>query len=930
MTVFHTAPREVLTNCCALLALSVMVLARAASADAPAEQPNRPAIETVTFQVGEFRIALRRDTQTLASLSPKIEPGFDYVPGKREAERQADGFVHIGDVNVRLRSAGGDWQDFSSAHARRPIRVLPTHPGVLAAADITATMGEGIPLRVQRSWADVRGVPTLRFTLTNSSRSPVEIGGLGLPMVFDNIITDRSLEQAHAQASFVDPYIGRDAGYLQVTRLNGKGPALIVLPETGTPLEAYRPILEAGLAPAGDIFTDRSPRSQTSEGFYDWTVASKGFAEKEWKEAAEQWNTPTSFTLAPGATKQIGIRFVQSPSIRAIEQTLIGQRRPVAIGIPGYVVPTDLEATLFVQGPHPVEKMESFPEGALTITSAGRLAGWTRYAVHGKRWGRARLSITYVDGSVQTVSYFVTKPLVQAADDLGRFITTRQWFDDTQDPFGRAPAILSYDREANRIITQEPRVWIAGMSDEGGAGSWVAAIMKQLDHADREEIAKLERMVNETVVGKLQVADGPHAGGVRKSLFYYDPAGHPGYYAAGQDWKTWASWSQASAASIGRSYNYPHVAVGHWVLYRLARNHTGLVTLSDWRWYLEHAYQTAVAMMRDAPEYAEFGQMEGDVFIEILKDLAREGLSHEWHEMERLMRGRAEHWRALAFPFGSEMAWDSTGQAEVYAWMRYFGFARQATETLEVILGYDPTIASWGYNGNARRYWDFLYGGKLARVERQIHHYGSTLNAVPLFEAYRADPADLYLLRVAYGGWMGGITNIDPQGFGSAAFHSWPDQMRWDPYSGDYGMGFFGHAYAAATYLARDPTFGWLCFGGNIQITTDNIHIVPKDGARSRLFIAPAGVWIVLESGKISAADYRIATGEIRLTLDPADSATPTARLVIETTAHAVRSYEITSGAAERGAQTILLSNSPTNVELRPGPGSGEPIRGTD
>src|SRR3546814_14860490 len=80
--------------------------------------------------------------------------------------------------------------------------------------------------------------------------------------------------------------------------------------------------------------------------------------------------------------------------------------------------------------------------------------------------------------------------------------------------------------------------------------------------------------------------------------------------------------------------------------------------------------------------------------------------------------------------------------------MRYFGFAPQAEATREVILGYDPTIPSWAYNGNARRYWDFLYGGKYARIERQIHHYGSALNAVPLFDAFRRDPADLHLLRV--------------------------------------------------------------------------------------------------------------------------------------------------------------------------------------
>src|SRR3546814_3784359 len=91
-------------------------------------------------------------------------------------------------------------------------------------------------------------------------------------------------------------------------------------------------------------------------------------------------------------------------------------------------------------------------------------------------------------------------------------------------------------------------------------------------------------------------------------------------------------------------------------------------------------------------------------------DLKREGMAAEAAEMEALMKKRADDWRTLEYPFGSEMPWDSTGQPEVYAWMRYFGFAPQAEATREVILGDDPAIPSWAYNGNARRDWDFLYG----------------------------------------------------------------------------------------------------------------------------------------------------------------------------------------------------------------------------
>ncbi|MGR6329327.1 DUF5695 domain-containing protein [Sphingomonas sp. XXL09] len=902
-------------RCAALLLLAAPALI-AADAQQSAKPQYAP-IATRDFAVGPFRLALRSDTQTLARLSPAAEPGFSFVPTGREAERAGDGYNHIGDIHLRVRAPGSEWRDLDSAAARRPIRALPAAKTVIAAADITASLGTDSPLSVERRWVDEHGQLALRFTLRNVSATPVEIGVLGLPMVFDNIITDRTLDQAHAQASFTDPYIGRDAGYLQVTRLNGKGPALLVLPERGTPLEAYVPLLGPHERDGASSFADKSPRGQTSEGFYDWTVHSAGYVEREWKNGGEPWNAPTARTLAPGETTTVGVRLTPAPTIRAIETTLAAAGRPVAVGIPGYVVPTDTNATLFVKAPTPIVRIDSWPAGAITATPAGTVKGWTRLSIRGAQWGRARLTLTYADGQAQTVSYVVTKPLDQTMADLGRFATTRQWYEGEGDPFGRSPAILTYDNEAKKIVDVEPRVWIAGMSDEGGGGSWVAAVMKQLDNPDAGEIAKLERLIDATVVGNLQVADGPHAGAVKKSLFYYDPAKFPHFYTGDpRQWQSWTSWKEKDANDLGRAYNYPHVAIGHWVLYRTARNHPDLVTRHDWRWYLDHAYLTVVAMMRDAPYYTEFGLMEGDVFVDILKDLQREGMTAQATEMERLMRHRADHWRSLKYPFGSEMAWDSTGQPEVYAWMRYFGFQPQADITREVILGYDPTIPSWGYNGNARRYWDFLYGGKYPRIERQIHHYGSALNAVPLFDAYRANPADLHLLRVAYGGMMGGITNIDWDGFSSAAFHSAPDMMRWDPYSGDYGMGFFGHAYAAGSYLANDPTFGWIGFGGDVREERGTVSIVPKDGARSRLFVAPAGQWIELEAGKIAKAVYTPASGRIALTLDPARRGTTSARLFVTRTTGAGAAYRPSTGRLERGGYTIPLGAAPVEVDL--------------
>ncbi len=326
--------------------------------------------------------------------------------------------------------------------------------------------------------------------------------------------------------------------------------------------------------------------------------------------------------------------------------------------------------------------------------------------------------------------------------------------------------------------------------------------------------------------------------------------------------------------------------------------------------------------MFKAPYYTQYGQMEGDVFVYILQDLKREGgenpaMLAQATEIEALMKGRADHWNTLKYPFGSEMPWDSTGQAEVYMWMRYFGDQKAADSTREVILAYDPTIPHWGYNGSARRFWDFLYAGKTSRIERQLHHYGSSLNAIPLFDGYRANPADFQLLRVAYGGLMGSLTNIDADGFGAAAFHSFPDAMHWDGMNGDYGMSFYGHAVAAASYLVDHPTFGWIGFGGNVAQADGVITLTPRDSARTRVFIAPAGLWLTLDAGKFAKVAYSPVNGVVTVTLAPGDVHTSTAWLDVVTTTAGGRAYAADL-PVERGAYAVRLGTTETTIQLTP------------
>src|SRR5690606_31395101 len=102
-----------------------------------------------------------------------------------------------------------------------------------------------------------------------------------------------------------------------------------------------------------------------------------------------------------------------------------------------------------------------------------------------------------------------------------------------------------------------------------------------------------------------------------------------------------------------------------------------------------------------------------------------------------------------------------------------------------------------------------LFMGVNYPESNQLHHYGSALNAIPVLTEYRQHPDDFYLLRVGHAGMMGALANVTEDGFGPAAFHSYPSTLANDGITGDYGCGFYGYAVNSGTYIHRHPEFGW-------------------------------------------------------------------------------------------------------------------------
>lgn len=211
------------------------------------------------------------------------------------------------------------------------------------------------------------------------------------------------------------------------------------------------------------------------------------------------------------------------------------------------------------------------------------------------------------------------------------------------------------------------------------------------------------------------------------------------------------------------------------------------------------------------------------------------------------------------------------------------------------------------------------YGGKLQRIERQLHHYGSGLNSLVLLGAFSSDPSDSYLLRVGYGGTSGPISNINEDGFAAASFHSWPDTLKWDGLSGDYGPNFLGLVLGTGTYVVQDSVVGLVAYGGVLTSSDTSVSVQTADPVRRRIFIGPLGVLITVDAGIIDSFSYVPSTGAITVTISQLSGVPVAANTVLwaETTT-GTRKYSVTtSGITEaRLGWQIPLSSGDVTVEL--------------
>ncbi|KAL1530741.1 hypothetical protein AB1Y20_001640 [Prymnesium parvum] len=855
-------------------------------------------------------------------------------------------------------------------------------------------------LRVHRELG-VRGAEvTLRWTLSNAGAEAIEVGGLGLSMPFNQMFSGRQLPQVARRCSFTEVYVGGDAGYVQVTRTTGQGPVLLVLPaerEAGRPssgFEGWRPLK----------WEDRANYDWMHEMLYEVMVHTAAYAAAEWKDATP-WAAPTAATIGSGQNLSYGVRLRLAEDVESVNSALLHAGVPVCVPLPAAAFHLDMESARLelllpqestcgsgggggarwrgVEGKR-LRSVTHWPKEAMAsvVTSEGEPVECGREGCAGphlvvalkpRMAGRCRVTLAYADErgeeSHQLVHLMVMEPPRPLLQKYADFSMRKAWLPaNVTDPWSRAPSFLGTDAEeqsggtpGSKLIAEE-RVFMAGLSDESGAAAHLAMAMKQLGLPVKAEVEALEEFVHLTLwAGKdgerrrfLQGKDYS----VRLSMLYWsdsidkDAAAHAVserlYKVCHKCWPKcyWMHcWSEEHSLETWRAYNYPHVAAVYWSLYRLGRHYSPpLTSRADWKWYLEQAGRTAIAMSTFGGRgTAQWGLMVGSVFQLVLRDLKREGFTKLAEQMTQLLQRRMAKWLSMEFPYGSEFPWDSTGHEEIHTWLLQKQQYAAANKTVQAVLAYSSVLPHWGYCGSSRRYWDFTINGKTQwGNERELHHYGATLNAIPLLDSFKAFPRRAHLLKLGGCALLGHLTNIHPSGAASMAWHGDPGLLRRDGYSGDYGIGLYGYWRSASSYLACVMPHGWLCVmcdvnstsfeaGGMASACADKgpLRIVPREPFGRKLYLAPLGTSFTVEGASIVHADFWPSVPRLRLRLLPyAAAPSREATLIIDAESveppprYRPREYQVTCDAGAdsgcvRAAEAAAPEESEHTIRLR-------------
>ncbi len=706
------------------------------------------------------------------------------------------------------------------------------------------------------------------ITLRNPTNQPVDVGdfSVGLPMN-RRYVGDKT--ETYTKRVIQHSSIAGNGSFLYWMRTNAEGPYLVMTPSSGTSLEYF----------------EERPATRTYHAFVH---ASASMAEL--KAKGGNWRLPASQLVLspkgqPGDTKTYSFRFLWAKDYQDVREVLYQQNLFDVAVVPGMTVPSDLDAEFSLRTHIANVKVETeYPARTrvTTLTPPGK--DIQLYKVHFTKLGENMLRIRYGDGQYLALEFFVTEPIESLFKKRAAFIVSHEqhtdpakWYNGLFSQWDMKNHVLRSPDDLDGLQSYA----VACDDTELGKSAFIA--QKNIVYPSQKEIAAVEYYISKHVWGGLQETTA--------EKIPYAVYGIP-------NWKVNRDSPDPGTKGqehVWRIYDYPHVVLMYYNMYRVAKLYPEMAKYLDSKAYLERAFGTAKAFFTVPMDLIKWSPFGTGTYNEIVIPDLIEALDAEGqHDEAAYLRGQWEKKVRYfindhPYLYGSEYPYDTTGFESTAAIAKYAMARLQApgtTPRTPSLPGQEAFAKEVKYE-DAKTFLDGQFALNVASrgwLETAYYDMGSdyrgngnisyTLSYMSqmggwgiLDYAYYQSPNPSTYLRLGYPAYLSSFALInsgtaesnygywypgkDNDGGASGGFEPRPWGRAWlgnkemgrGPwwYSGEIELGFSGALRDAATVVVDDPIFGRYAYGGTIERRSGFTDVVPHDGLRERLHIFTGG-----------------------------------------------------------------------------------------
>lgn len=704
--------------------------------------------------------------------------------------------------------------------------------------------------------------------IQNNSRFPILIGDLAVEVPWNSHIENDETDEVFQQTFTKHAFVSGDASFFYFTRLGGEAPYPVLLPAKGTPLEYFSNNRGQYLAYI------RSGKSGNEETRGTWRQ------EQTWGHLSPAGED--------GSTLDYSFILTAADSYKGIRDILYENGSIDTKVVPGMTLPRGQKGSFYLRTKCAIDSVTAeYPLQTRVSRREGEKEIWD---VEFDRLGENKLTVWFDGGRKTYLEFFSSLSPEELIKKRSNFLTEHQQWKDTGKWYDGLYSV--YDMVTGQLRGPDnpdyfdERLTYFLASDDPILGKAPFVASKNAVFPDKKEIESLEYHIQHFVWGGLQRTD-------KETPLEYGVYGTPNWYINRHpDLRATYSEYKLDKTRVWRTYDYPHVIMLWWEMYKIASRYPELCTLADADEYLKRAYKTTLAYFRyptkQLGEYYEtfkWGAYNENIIPELIDELDAKGMAAQADSIRADWEKKVKYFvYDTRYPYRSEYATDRTAFESTFALADY---GMKNNMKPDHNLWFDQNKGVWyshpsvkkedigdfmqrqflanlSCRGVLENQWDILGGDFLNSSDWSVHSYMARMGGWGVLEYglhYANNPYDAIRLGYSsyldpfglvnagdeasdYGYWHPGKEKDGAMGqaftslkFGSAWIGTQEPRGPWR-YCGEGDLGMCAVTRTAEAILAEDPDFGWTIYGGrDFRQGKEGFSFIPDDGTRTRIAV---------------------------------------------------------------------------------------------